>query len=67
MKLRLRTKFLLSMLVISAGLTATSLLLVRDSVQGQIKREIFADLHNSVTTFQSFQQLRELTLTHSAE
>jgi signal transduction histidine kinase len=67
MKLRLRTKFLLSMLVISAGLTATSLLLVRHSVQGQIKREIFADLHNSVTTFQNFQQLRELTLTHSSE
>ncbi|HXY15990.1 MAG TPA: HAMP domain-containing sensor histidine kinase [Terriglobales bacterium] len=67
MKLRLRTKFLLSMLLISAGLTATSLLLVRHSVQGQIKREIFADLRNSVTTFQNFQQMRELTLTHSAE
>src|SRR5579862_5808626 len=67
MKLRLRTKFLLSMLLISAGLTATSLLLVRRSVQGQVRREIFADLHNSVTTFQNFQQLRELTLTHSAE
>lgn len=67
MKLRLRTKFLLSMLLISAGLTATSLLLVRHSLQGQIKNEIFADLHNSVTTFQNFQQLRELTLTRSAE
>jgi len=67
MKLRLRTKFLLSMLLISAGLTATSLLLVRRSVQGQVKNEIFADLHNSVTTFQNFQQLRELTLTRSAE
>jgi len=67
MNFRLRTKFLLSMLLISAGLTATSLLLVRHSVQGQIKREIFSDLHNSVTTFQNSQQLRELTLTHSAE
>jgi signal transduction histidine kinase len=67
MKLRLRTKFLLSMLLISAGLTATSLLLVRHSLQGQIKNEIFADLHNSVTTFENFQQLRELTLARSAE
>jgi signal transduction histidine kinase len=67
MKLRLRTKFLLSMLLISAGLTATSLLLVRHSVQQQIKREIFSDLRSSVTTFQNFQQLRELTLTRSAE
>ena len=67
MKLRMRTKFLLSMLLISAGLTCTSLLLVRRSVQAQVKREIFADLHNSVTTFQNFQRERELTLTHSAE
>jgi signal transduction histidine kinase len=67
LKLRMRTKFLLSMLLISAGLTCTSLLLVRHSVQKQVRREIFADLRNSVSTFQSFQRERELTLTHSAE
>jgi len=67
MKLRLRTKFLLSMLLISASLTATSLLLVRHSVQSQVKRGIVADLRNSISTFQNFQQLRELTLTRSAE
>src|SRR3989449_1014639 len=65
-KLRMRTKFLLSMLLISAGLTCTSLLLVRRSVQSQVKRGLFSDLHNSVGTFQSFQRERELTLTHSA-
>lgn len=67
LKLRLRTKFLLSMLLISAGLTCTSLLLVRRSVQKQIRQEIFAGLRNSVSTFQNFQRERELTLTHSAE
>jgi signal transduction histidine kinase len=67
LKLRMRTKFLLSMLLISAGLTCTSLLLVRHSVQKQVRRDIFADLRNSVSTFQNFQQERELTLTHSAE
>jgi len=67
MKLRMRTKFLLSMLLISAGLTSTSLLLVRHSVQAQVKREIFSDLHNSVSTFQNFQRERELTLTRSAD
>jgi signal transduction histidine kinase len=67
LKLRMRTKFLLSMLLISAGLTCTSLLLVRHSVQKQVRREIFADLRNSVSTFQNFQRERELTLTHSAE
>ena len=67
MKLRMRTKFLLSMLLITAGLTSTALLLVRHSIQAQVKKEIFADLHNSVSTFQNFQQERELTLTRSAE
>ncbi len=67
LKLRMRTKFLLSMLLISAGLTSTSLLVVRRSVQKQVRREIFADLKNSVTTFQNFQRERERTLTHSAE
>ena len=67
LKLRMRTKFLLSMLLISAGLACTSLLLVRHSVQKQVRREIFADLRNSVSTFQNFQRERELTLMHSAE
>jgi len=67
MKLRMRTKFLLSMLLISAGLTCTSLLLVRSSVQNQVRKEIFADLHNSVSTFQNFQRERDLTLSRLAE
>jgi len=67
MKLRMRTKFLLSMLLISAGLTCTSLLLVRSSVQKQVKKEIFADLHNSVSTFKNFQRERDLTLSRLAE
>jgi signal transduction histidine kinase len=66
-KLRMRTKFLLSMLLISAGLTSTSLLVVRHSIQTQEKKEIFSDLQNSVSTFQNFQRERELTLTRSAE
>jgi len=67
MKLRLRTKFLLSMVLISAGLTTTSLLLVRRNVQAQEKKEIFADLHDSVSAFQNFQRERETTLSHSAD
>jgi signal transduction histidine kinase len=67
MKLRMRTKFLLSMLLITAGLTSTSLLLVRHSIQTQVKKEIFSDLRNSVTTFQNFQRERELMLTRSAD
>lgn len=64
---RLRTKFLLSMVLITTGLTAFSLLLVRHSVQSQILREIFSDLQNSVSTFQNFQRENEITLSHAAD
>jgi signal transduction histidine kinase len=66
-KLRMRTKFLFSMLLISACLTWTSLLVVRRSVQTQVREGIFADLENSVSTFQNFQRERELSLIRSAE
>ena len=66
-KLRMRTKFLLSMLLISAGLTSTSLLVVQHSLKKQTRKNIEADLQNSVSTFKNFQQERELTLTRSAE
>jgi signal transduction histidine kinase len=66
-RIQLRTKFLISMLVISAGLTCTTLLLVQHSVRAQVRKEILADLRNSTATFQNFQRDRELTLVHSAE
>lgn len=64
---RLRTRFLLSMLLITAGLTAMSLLVVRHSVQRHVREGIVQDLRNSVTTFQNFQHDREIMLTRSAE
>jgi signal transduction histidine kinase len=64
--LRLRTRFLLSMLVITAGLTTTSLLLVRRSVEGDVRENIAEGLHNSVVTFQNFQEERESLLTRAA-
>lgn len=66
-RVQLRTKFLISMLVISAGLTCTTLLLVQHSVRAQVRKEILSDLRNSTATFQNFQRDRELTLAHSAE
>ncbi|HJT71067.1 MAG TPA: ATP-binding protein [Terriglobales bacterium] len=65
--IRLRTKFLLSMVLISVGLTTLSLLLVRHSMESEVKAEIFSDLQNSVTTFQSFEEEQEITLSHSAD
>jgi signal transduction histidine kinase len=64
---RLRTRFLLSMVLITAGLTALSLLVVRHSIQSHVREDIVLDLRNSVTTFQNFQHDREVMLAHSAE
>src|SRR5271155_2364502 len=55
------------MLLITAGLTALSLLVVRHSVEKHVREGIVQDLRNSVTTFQNFQHDREVMLTHSAE
>ena len=66
-KLRLSTKFLLSMLLISAGLTAASLLFVRRTLESHIRGEIFSDLRNSVATFQNVQREREASWSRSAE
>src|SRR6202043_1629398 len=66
-KIRLRTKFLLSLLAISAGLTAATLLIVSYSVQNRVRESIHEELRNSVNTYKSFEKQREDTLTRSAE
>ena len=66
-RMRLRTRFLLSMLLITAGLTTTSLLLVRRSIQRNVRQGIVVNLRNSVNTFENFQHERETMLTRSAE
>jgi len=66
-KIRLRTKFLLSLLAISAGLTAATLLIVSYSVQNRVRESIREELRNSVDTYRSFEKQREDTLTGSAE
>src|SRR3954465_7960307 len=66
-RFRLRTKFLLAMLAISAGLTSTSLFLVRRSVEQHLRQQIRQDLRNSVASFQNVERQRELSLRHAAE
>jgi signal transduction histidine kinase len=66
-RLRLRTRFLLSMLLITAGLTTTSLLLVRSSVQANVRQGIAANLRNSVQSFENFQHGREVILNRSVD
>jgi len=64
--IRLRTKFLLSMVVVSAALTFTTLLVVRRTVQQEVRLGIQRDLENSVSAFHNFQKQREVTLERSA-
>ena len=64
--IRLRTKFLLSMVAVSAALTFTTLLVVRHTVQLQVRLGIQRDLQNSVSAFHNFQKQREVTLERSA-
>jgi len=63
---RLRTKFLLSLLLVSTSLTCSTLLVVRHRVQLQIREQIREALQNSVATFQRFQRQREMVLEGSA-
>jgi signal transduction histidine kinase/CheY-like chemotaxis protein len=66
-KIRLRTKFLLSLLAISAGLTSATLFIVGYRVQHRVREDIRQDLRNSVNTYQSFDRQRQETLSRSAQ
>jgi len=66
-RMRLRTKFLIAMLLTSAGLTAVSLFIVKRSVDNQVRHSLSNDLANSVETFRNVQREREAALARSAE
>jgi signal transduction histidine kinase len=65
--LKLRTKFLLSFLLVSSALTCATLLVVRRAFQLEIESAANLDLHNSVIAFQNFERGRQQNLTRSAE
>ena len=63
---RLRTKLLLSLLLVSVSLTSATLLVVRHRVQLQVREQLREALRNSVVTFQQFQRQREVIQEDSA-
>jgi len=65
-KIRLRTKFLLSLIFTTAVLTGAVLLIVQHFLQNHARREILEALQNSVTTFEQFESQRERGLAQSA-
>jgi signal transduction histidine kinase len=67
LRLQLRTKFLLSMLLVTLGVTFASLLIVRHRVNLQVYRQLEDDLNNSLATFQQIHRQREANLHRSAQ
>jgi signal transduction histidine kinase len=64
-KTPLRTRILLALLAISAGLTWGTLSIVRYTMEKKVRESIHQDLLSSVKTFQAFEQHREEALTRS--
>ncbi|MGA2984366.1 MAG: ATP-binding protein [Terriglobia bacterium] len=64
--IRLRTKFLLSLIFITTVLTGAVLFIVQNYLRNHARREIHEALHNSVVTFQQFESQRQRGLAQSA-
>ncbi len=60
--MRMRTILLLSLLSLACGLTVMSLVVIRSSLQKQIRSNLAADLLHSTVTFQNLQQQRQQLL-----
>ncbi len=64
---RLRTKLLLALLAVSAGLTCSTLLVVRGSVRSGVRESLRGDLQSSVRTFEVLEGQRQQSLSRSSE
>ncbi|HVP52024.1 MAG TPA: ATP-binding protein [Terriglobales bacterium] len=65
--MKLRTKFLLSLLLVTTGLTGASLFIVRRSVRLHARKELSQELVDSAARLRDFQDQRELAAERSAE
>jgi len=66
-KLRLRTKLLLSFVLLSAGLTCATLLVVRRSAQLQMQHQIEQDARNATLMFQVMEHQHQTALSRKAD
>src|SRR5262249_45305876 len=66
-KLRLRTKFLVSLLFVLIGLTCATLWMVGRTVRVQLRKQIAEDLASSLVVFRDFHRQREISISSSAE
>ncbi|WP_150110537.1 ATP-binding protein [Granulicella mallensis] len=63
---RMRTTLMVSLLAVSLGLTATCLLIIRVSVEQEIRRGLDSDLDHSLSTFRNTASQRNEMLTREA-
>src|SRR5260370_15282907 len=65
--LRLRTKLLLSFVLVSDGLTRATLLVVRRSAQVQMQHQVEQDARNATLMFQVMEQQHQMALSRKAD
>ena len=65
--LRLRTKFLLSLVLVTSALTSATLLIMRHSAQVQMQRETEEGARNAILTFQVVEQQNQIALSQKAD
>src|SRR5713226_8271183 len=66
-KLRLRTKFILSLVLVTAGLTCGTLLVVMRFAEAQMQREIEEGARNAILTFRVVEQQQQIALSRKAD
>src|SRR5579875_666456 len=64
---KLRTKFLLSLVVVTSALMAGTLLVVGRVAKNQVEQQIQEQSHNAALTFQVMEHQRQVALSHKAE
>jgi two-component system, cell cycle sensor histidine kinase and response regulator CckA len=65
--MQLRTKFLFSLVLVTAGLTCATLLVVWHSARVQVQREMEDEARNAILAFQVVQQQHQIELSHKAD
>jgi len=66
-RLRLRTKLLLSFVLMTTCLTSITLLVLRREVQGQVQHQIEQDARNAILTSQTVQRQQQSALARKAD
>jgi signal transduction histidine kinase/ActR/RegA family two-component response regulator len=65
--MQLRTKFLFSLVLVTAGVTCATLLVVWHTARVQVQREMEDEARNAILAFQVVQQQHQIELSHKAD